>query len=353
MGEDGLRRGLRGIGGIRSWAEVMVTPAAPPTTAWQDRIEVRGGPVGLLLRRLGPPGGAPVLLVPGLGATPAAFSLPAGGALADRLRAAGRCPWTADFSVSWRGKGQDLAALLHILEQGLAELRRQAGVDLEEVDAVGHSMGGILLLALAADGVPLRRIVTLGSGVDYRLGSSPLPRLLRLGPKRLAPQRLPALPGGLPLRGLARVGAGAFGRGLGLPVERDQFHPGSTDPATARAAVKAGTRDMPWALLLDLAALFSEEGVRVGRGPNPLRVRIGGIQQPVLMVAARQDRQCPLASVRAAVASLPRGRLLEVGGAGGPGEGYGHLDLLTGRNAPQQVFAPLCAFLQAPAEVLP
>ncbi len=167
----------------------------------------------------------------------------------------------------------------------------------------------------------------------------------------LAPQRLPALPGGLPLRGMARVGAGAFGRGLGLPVERDQFHPGSTDPATARAAVKAGTRDMPWALLLDLAALFSEEGVRVGRGPI-LRVRIGGIQQPVLMAAARRtaNARWPACVGRR---RLPRGRLLEVGGAGGPGEGYGHLDLLTGRNAPQQVFAPLCAFLQAPAEVLP
>jgi len=314
----------------------------------RTRFSVDGLAVGITLERVGPRQGPPVLLVPGLGATPAPFSLHPRCSLAAALQAAGRTTWTVDFGLTWRGQGQDLRAVLHALEVALAELRRHAGVDLDEVDVVGHSMGGILMLALLADGVPLRRGVALASGLDYRLGSSPLPRLLSLSPKGLSPLRLPDLGGGLPLKGLARLGGRVFGRGLKLPIERDQFHPGTTDPDTLRAAVRAGVRDIPWALLLDLADLFTEKGLVLGVGGYPLRAAAARIRRPVLMVAARQDRQCPVESVRDAARRIPGARLLEVGGDGAPGEGYGHLDLMTGARAPEEVFAPICRFLADP-----
>lgn len=314
----------------------------------RTRLTVEGSTVGVTLERQGRDVGPPVLLVPGLGASPAPFWLHGRRSLVATLQAAGHTPWTVDFGLHWRGKGQGVHAVLHALEVALAELRRHAGVDLDEVGAVGHSLGGILLLALLADDVPLRRAVCLASGLDYRLGRSPLPRLLSLSPKGLRPLRLPDLGGGLPLRGLARVGAGAFGRGLKLPVERDQFHPGTTDAPTLRAAVRAGVRDIPWALLLDLADLFTERGPHVGQAGYPLRAAVGRIDRPVLFVAARQDRQCPLDSVRDAARRVPGAALVEVGGDGAPGEGYGHLDLLTGQRAPEEVFDPVVAFLDAP-----
>lgn len=311
----------------------------------REEIHVQGPQVDVHLVRAAPICGEPVVLVPGLGARPLAFELPEGRSLTAALHRAGRTPWLVDFDVHWRSSGQDATALLHALEVALAELRRHTGWGLHHVDAIGHSLGGILLLALAADGVPLRRLVTLASGLDYRLGRSPLPRALSLSPKGIGPLRIGARRGGLPVRRLASLAAPIMGRGLSLPIQRDQFHPGSTEGAVIRRMMREGVRDMPLALLLDLADLFTEGGLHLGRTDQPLKQAVSELTQPVLMVAARQDTQCPLASVRDAAARVPGARLLEVGGQGAPGEGYGHVDLMTATRAPEQVFAPLLAFL--------
>ena len=129
-------------------------------------------------------------------------------------------------------------------------------------------------------------------------------------------------------------------------MEKDQFHPGNTDPETLRRAVRDGVRDLPWALLFDLTGLFSEEGIQLGLQGYPLRAAVRQITQPVLMVGAAQDRQCPIESVRDAAQRVPGSQLIVLG-AGEPG--WGHLDLLTGGDAPERVFAPTCAFLDADA----
>lgn len=310
------------------------------------------GPVQVQVEQVGPTRGAPVLLVPGLAASPLPFVTHGQRSLATSLQGAGRTPWTADFAVSWRGRDQGATALLLGLEQAVAELSRHTGAPVHEIDAVGHSLGGILLLGLLADGLPLRRVVTLASGLDYSLGPSPLPRLLSLAPKGTRPLRLPLPGGGLPTRSLARLGAPLFGRGLGLPVERDQFHPGTSDTATIRAVLSGGVRDLPWPLLFDLAELFTAEGLHLGVGGYPLRAAVSRIDQPVLLVGAQEDRQCPIESVRDAAARIPRGSLLELGAATPAATGYGHLDLLCGRRAPEHVFDPLVAFLCDPADRL-
>lgn len=310
----------------------------------REEIHVEGKQVDVRLIRASPVVGEPVLLVPGLGANPLAFELHQERSLAATLHAHGRTPWLADFHVHWRSRDQDATALLHALEVALAELRRHTGLDLDHVDAIGHSLGGILLLALAVDGAPLRRLVTLASGLDYRLGRSPLPRALSLSPKGFAPLRLGARRGGLPLRRLATALSPMMGRGVALPVERDQFHPGATPGPIVRRMIAEGVRDMPLALLLDLADLFTEGGLRLGRTERPLKDAVAGIDVPVLMVAAQQDRQCPVAAVRDAAARIPGARLLEVGGDGP--RGYGHVDLMTATRAPVEVFAPILSFLR-------
>ena len=309
----------------------------------REEIHVEGNRVDVRLERVRPVTGPPVVLVPGLGARPLQFDLHERQSLAETLHRSGRTPWLIDFRLNWRGTGQDAAALLHALELAMAELRRHAGVDLGQVDAIGHSLGGILLLALACDGVPLRTVVALASGLDYRLGRSPLPRALSISPQGIGPLRVGVRRGGIPVQRLASVAAGLFGRGTHLPIERDQFHPGSTPGTIVRQMMRSGVQDMPLALLLDLADLFTERGLHLGRSGRPLKQAVADLHLPVLLVAAVQDTQCPLASVRDAAARIPGSTLVEVGNEA---YGYGHVDLLTASRAPEEVFAPILGFLQ-------
>lgn len=310
-------------------------------------LHVRNDSVDVHLHRHGPQTERDVVLVPGLGASPHAFLARPGRSLASDLRGAGFTPWTVDFQVTWRGRDQRAESLLHGLEIAVSELGRRPGGPRTPIAAVGHSLGGMLLLALAAGGGALARLVTLGAGLDFRLGRSPLPRLLSLAPKGLPPVPLRLRRGGLPLRRLARVGAPFFGRGARLPVERDQFHPGTTAGRVVRDVIRDGVRDMPLPLLLDLASLFTERGLHVGRRDVALKEAVGAIDVPTLLVGAVQDRQCPIAAVRDTARRIPGARLIEVGDSDAPGEGYGHLDLMTARGAPGDVFDPVLAFLLA------
>ena len=295
---------------------------------------------------MGPRGQRDVLLVPGLGASPYAFGARPGRSLVGDLVDAGFTPWAIDFQVSWRARGQHADALLESLGEAIRLLFRRPDAPAGPPAAIGHSLGGMLLLGLASGGLALSHLVTLGAGLDFRLGRSPLPRLLSLAPKGLPVVPLRVERGGVPLRRLAKVGAPLFGRGAWLPVERDQFHPGSTEGAVVRAVVRDGVRDLPLPLLLDLSALFTERGLHVGDLDVPLKDAVRRISTPTLIVGALQDRQCPIAAVRDTAQRIPGARLLEVGGTGEPGEGYGHVDLMTGRKAPQDVFDPILAFLQ-------
>ncbi|RME21761.1 MAG: alpha/beta fold hydrolase [Deltaproteobacteria bacterium] len=308
----------------------------------RETIVVRGVDVDVTLTRIGPVEGRPTVLVPGLAATPAPFNLHERRPLTVVLQESGRSPWLVDFAVSWRRPGQDAPALLHALQLALSELRHHAGVDLDAVDAVGHSLGGILLLALAADGVPLRRIATMGTALDYRGGFGRLGELLALAPET---RRLRAPVGGLPVSRLARFSAPLLGRRFTVPLQTAQFHPGSTPGPVIREMMRQGVRDLPFALLVDLAALLTEGGLRIGHAGRPLREAVRDLTVPVLMIAGRQDSQCPVQRVREAVRQIPSARLLEVG-EDAPGRGFSHVDLMTATRAPDEVFDPLVSFLE-------
>lgn len=313
--------------------------------AAQPDLSVREGAVHVHLHRLGPQRSRDVLLVPGLGASPRAFGARPGRSLVSDLADAGLTPWAVDFQVSWRARSQGADALLEGLAEGVAALSRRPDAPGASLAAVGHSLGGMLLLALAAGGSAFSHLVTLGAGLDFRLGRSPLPRLLSLAPRGLPVMRLRVDRGGLPLRRLARIGAPLFGRGARLPVERDQFHPGTTHGTVVRTVVRDGVRDLPLPLLLDLSALFTARGLELGVMSVPLKDAIRSIAVPTLVVGGVQDRQCPIGAVRDMASRIPGARLLEVGRSSMPGEGYGHVDLMTATRAPEDVFDPVLDFL--------
>jgi pimeloyl-ACP methyl ester carboxylesterase len=309
----------------------------------RDSIEVHSERVDVHLRRLGPVVGPPVLLVPGLGAAPEIFSMHPDRPLTTMLSEAGRTPWGIDFQMSWRRGSQDAGSLVHALEVALAELRREHDCLTEEVDAIGHSLGAMLLLAMAVDGATFRSLVVMASGVDFRQGSSTLRGVTKLVPigrllARLGPGRR-----GIPVEGLARHTARIYGRRVRLSFELDQFHPGTTDGAVIRRFMATAVRDLSIPLLLELATLFTERGLHLGAVDRPLREAVRDLALPVLVIAGRQDRTCPVEASIDVAHRIPGAELILLGDEG---PGYGHLDLLSGHQAPAEVLRPVVDFIR-------
>jgi pimeloyl-ACP methyl ester carboxylesterase len=311
----------------------------------RERIDISTDRMEVHLCRLGPEVGPPALLVPGLGASPLIFELQPDRPLTELLRAGGRTPWAVDFHVNWRRRGQDSSALVGAVEDAIVELAALTGHPIERTVGIGHSLGGMLLLALACDGVPFEKLVMLGTGLDLREGASNLTRAIGLAPIGRAMQLLRPRATGVPIRGVARLTAPLSGRRIASPFERDQFFPGTTDGAVIRHFVREAVRDLSIPLLMDLAALFTEGGLHLGTDA-PLKEAVRSLDLPVLFVAARQDKQMPLAAVRDAADRVPGARLIEVG-IDERGRGYGHVDLLSGRDAAEEVLLPVVAFLDA------
>ena len=309
----------------------------------QERIDISTERLEVHLCRLGPEVGPPVLLVPGLGVSPLIFGLQPDRPLTALLRERGRTPWSVDFHVRWRRGGQDSSALLGALEDAILELADLTGHSPRWMEGIGHSLGGMLLLSLACEGVPLARLVMLGTGLDLSGSASHLRRVMSLLPLARGLQALRPRARGIPIRTVTRLAAPLCGRSVGTPMERDQFHPGSTDGAVVRRFLKDAVRDLSIPLLMDLSALFTERGLRLGSGP-PLKEAVRALDLPVLFVAGRQDRQMPLRAVRDAADRVPGARLIEVG-RDEPGRGYGHLDLLCSRRATDEVLLPVVDFL--------
>jgi pimeloyl-ACP methyl ester carboxylesterase len=309
-------------------------------------VHVEGAPLPTWLRRYGVGGSddPAILLVPGLSAGPFGFTVGGGRSLVRVLTAAGRTVWTVELAYSLSGRTrQDFSAVVESVRRGIAHLREGTSSDAAwSFDAIGHSLGGLVLLALAATGAPIRRLVTLSTALEYHTQSwstlAPLARLGELEPRRRSPG------GGIPVELLSRLTAPLFGRLVPMFFQEGNFHRGSTDGALIRSVVAGSMRDLPLPLLASIAGLVLPEGLMWGDPKQSLTEAAAKLTLPVLMIAGRQDRQCPLEGVRRAVQLIPEARLLEVG-TDEAGLGFGHYDVITGTRAAEVVFAPMLEFL--------
>jgi len=289
---------------------------------------IRGAHTDVRMTFRGPEDGPQVLLVPGLGATRRIFEINDRQTLPDLLLERGFRVLAVEFRTHWRDRHQSLASLMEVLHAATA--------DLGPLDLVGHSLGGMLALGLAAEGLPIQRIVTMGSGLDYRGGPSTFAPALGLIPFA----RRAGLTRGLPVKRAARTLA-ALGGGPTLLGRRDQFHPGNTSLHSQRRAYGEAIGDIPLPLLLDLGGLFSDPGLLLPDGRS-LRDASAQLPQPVLAIGGRHDRQCPVAAVEHLADLVPDGRALIVGD---DAVGYGHIDMLTAAHAVHAVFATAADFL--------
>jgi alpha-beta hydrolase superfamily lysophospholipase len=278
-----------------------------------------------------------VMLLHGLGSNRFAFHFP-GRSMAEWLAARGFDCYVPELRGSGlsgrRGSRWDLDDHLQgDLPPVLEAIREISGRD--RVHWVGHSMGGILMMcfALVHGEEAIASGCALGSSMDYTAGDSGFKRLNALRPLI---SRLPSVPFGEASHLLAPL----LGR-VDTPLERFHFNRANVEPEIIRAVHANLFGPIPARLLTSLATTFEPGGMRNRDGTLRYLERLGELQLPLLLIAGSVDRQCPLDAVDATLRALRREGEIVVhrfGKAFGHREDYGHLDLILGRNAPEEVW---------------
>jgi pimeloyl-ACP methyl ester carboxylesterase len=309
-----------------------------------EQIETRDG-WRLVAHRLTPRelvSPVPVVLVHGHGTGAWTFMGGPGGGIAGALADAGRDVWAVELRGSndtTHARGASNVRISDKLSIDLAALfthiRRVTGA--EVVDAVGHSMGGILLSlgALSQTFWPVRRVVTVGSPLTLDPGA--IPRPLR----GLAARFLTRSFGRVRMRGVVSRLSRAVQK-TWMPVH---FHPAHVDETMFRAFLRWGVTDVFGGELNELLRWVDQADPRellpVGtRCEARLRV-------PTRFLVGSQD---PLTSPRAVRRTFEAIRsagceYLEVGRATGFSCDFRHLDILLGDAARREVAPPVVEWL--------
>ncbi|MBN9101762.1 MULTISPECIES: alpha/beta hydrolase [unclassified Pseudonocardia] len=293
-------------------------------------------------------GGAPVLLVPPLGAPDFAYDLRRGCSLVEHLLAEGRTVYLVDYGAirfAERGLGME-HWVDEVVPWAVRETVAHAGAD--DLHLLGWSLGGIfsMLTVAAWDSLPVRSLTVIGSPVD--IAAVPL----------VAPLRpLVVAMGG---RGLPWVhqAVGSFPAPIvSAAFQLTAFEKLVTKPLTllsrlddrdCLAQIEAVDHMMNnmhgypgrvfgqlYHLLLRSNDLSDGQLALAGR-----TIPLAAIEVPVLVVAGRTDVIAPMAAV-AKVVELLTGAP-EVRFETAPG---GHLGVLTGRDARTTTWFHLDTFL--------
>lgn len=328
---------------------VAETFYAPTRDGW--RLAIHHWP-----RRAEPRRRHPILMVHGLGANRLNMDLDEQYSVA---RAAARRGFDA-FVLELRGAGLSMAPggrnrrLFQWGFRDYAEIDMPAAIKAvlevsgaSSVHGLGHSMGGMLFYALGVRQPQyLRAIASVGTPLVEELELAPNEQRLVQLATRLTPASSQRR---VPLRSLMHT-AGRF-----IPVSRRLvdgllLNANNTDSTVMARMAREAIDDIPLQLALELsrqmAARFN------GKEGPPAYVyerELGKLTVPVYAVSGSADRLAPPSSVKACVRRIvnsPDVRYREMGVAFGDSANYGHIDLLVGRNAPQEVYPTLLDFLE-------
>jgi len=302
---------------------VTAVAALAPVQVAHRQVEVPGGT--LALTRYAPPargaGRSPVVLVPDLGFSRALFDL-YGEGLARWLAQRGFLVYVAEL------RGQGPSSPSHELGDVVAEelpavLRAVADDAPGPVDLVVHGWTGTLALAATVKELDgrVRRVVALDTPV------------------------LPEVPSALASLVVEEGGLGTLDRWT-----FDQlFALGSRFPPRTKAALRStGLRDLPPQIRQQLLGWWRTGDLRLDDG-STVSARLAAYRLPTLLLLGLADgfappEQCsPLREVSKAKVEVRLYSRFE------NGDDYSHASLLLGAGAPDDVFAPLAAFLEAKA----
>lgn len=303
-------------------------------------------------RAVGEAKGLPVVLCHGISANARNMDLDERVSMARWFASQGREAWT----VSLRGTGSSDTPKGRItfddywrydLPAVVDYVKRTSGT--EAIDYAGHSMGGLVLYAyLSQGGQGIHAAATLGSPTRIDYGSSVEALMTNFGMRIVSPSG--AVPSALGARLLApfepMVDDG--------PVERFFYNPQSTRSDSFRRLMIYGTADVAGGVALQLSAMMKTgEFASFDKTVN-YREAMAGITTPVLVIAARMDRIVMAPAVKDGYRALggPKEWLLITRANGTRGE-YGHMDLVIGERAADEVWSKVLSFFDRHARKEP
>ncbi len=327
------------------------TPALP-TVAQLHRAKTSDGVEIALVRypAVGEVKGPPILLCHGISANARNLDLDDRISMARYFAAHGRETWT----MSMRGAGDSASPNGPIyfddywrqdLPAAVEYVRRISGA--ESIEFVGHSMGGMMLYAyLAEGGQGISAAATLGSPTRFNFGS-PIENLIA-GP--IAPFLTPAFD--VPTPTFAGLLA-PFEDGSDSPLERFFYNPKSTKPESMQELLRYGTSPLAGGVGVQLSRLFKGDFVSRDAAIN-FRADMKNIKIPMLVVAARLDRIGVVPAVKDGYRALggPKEWLL-ITRANGTRAEYGHMDLVLGERAAEEVWSKVLDFFDRHARKEP
>jgi pimeloyl-ACP methyl ester carboxylesterase len=211
----------------------------------------------------------------------------------------------------------------------------------DRVHWVGHSMGGILLFCygILHPDAPIASAQTLGSALDFRVGTTGFSSLLPFRPLLL---RLRAVPYGVTMHFAAPLLAR-----FGDPIVGFNFWHSNVEPQIARRLHASAFGAISTGLLASLATTFEPRGLRTRDGATHFLEAASRFVLPLRLVAGSRDRQVSVEAVRH-MATLVGGPVEVVvhGRERGDQDEYGHWDLLLGRRAEEEVWPGVRAFIE-------
>lgn len=296
--------------------------AAPELTISHRRVDTADGVALALYRyRISPEtAGPPVLLVPDLGFTRAAFDFEGRG-LARELALQGKLVFVAEL------RGQGKAGPADALEKlGTIDLPRVLDViGARQIDLVVQGWAGSLLLAANANDPRIRRVVALNTPLLAEVPSALAERFLLEGGRF---SELHGSPEGLAI----------FEQLFALWAE--------LSPRTRSAFLANGTRDLSRPVATQLLAWMRAGDLPLG--DTSVVRRLSGWSKPTLLLVGLADgfsspEQCAVWRERA-----PGPIELRTFSRVETGDDFSHLSILLGTRAPSVVFPRVLRFLEAP-----
>lgn len=288
----------------------------------------------------------PVLLVHGLGANRLNFDVHHEVSLVRYLANQGFDCWLVDL----RGCGEsetppgpwtwtfddhalfDIPAAIDVIARVTGRSR---------IHWVGHSMGGMLLYTylLRGDATRVASGVTLGAPVCFSAPASHLGRLLVF-------ERIVKVLPVLPVAYLLRLTAPLLGY-VHLPAVHRQMNVRNVDWKLIRTAVYNAVSHLAPGVVLQFFDWIRSGDFRSADRRYSYRDNLPAIKTPLFVIAGRGDRLVPVCDARAAydVVSSAKKSYLELGAEQGFQDDYGHIDLIFGKRAHDEVYPHIAAWL--------
>jgi pimeloyl-ACP methyl ester carboxylesterase len=233
------------------------------------------------------------------------------------------------FDAFWR---EDLPAAIQ-------RVRAETGA--AQVDVVAHSLGGMALYAyLSQGGDGVGAAVTLGSPTRLDFGGDVtrlLPAVRPFFPRRTT----------LPVVALAQAMMPLHGE-----IERDPFlllcaNPENVPATTWKRLIANGIADVETEVVLQLADLLEHGRFGSADGTLDFRADMARIRVPTLVVAGKLDRLGSSLAARDGYRALGGPKAWKLYGVEtGTRADYGHMDLIMGQYAEQEIWPDLLDFLR-------